>query len=72
MDSNQTSTKLLTAAEMETFQSPLFLGATAIMTGVITFLMYLSQKPSVHYKSPRFTKDVLPILGSMGFILRPW
>lgn len=53
-------------------QSPVLLGVSALVAGLISFVSYLSHRPAVHYKSPPFMGDMNPIMGANGFIFRPW
>ena len=53
-------------------QSPIFIGISAILAGLFGLFSFLNHKAPVHYKSPPFYGDVLPILGANSFIFRPW
>ncbi|KAK3629225.1 hypothetical protein LTR56_005101 [Elasticomyces elasticus] len=53
-------------------QSPVTLGLTTFLAAIVSFLAYQVYRPSVHPLSPKFTKDTIPILGSIGFVTRQW
>jgi uncharacterized membrane protein HdeD (DUF308 family) len=72
MDFNSTSAMIMPATELDKIQSPVFLGLTALVAGLFSFVAYLSHKPTVHYKSPAFASDMVPIFGAMSFTFRPW
>jgi len=80
MGLNHTSAQSATAPDSDKLsiliQSPVLLGATALLAGLISVVSFLAHKPAVHYKSPPFLgeneKDTLPILGANGFVFRPW
>ena len=53
-------------------QSPVNIGLTAILGALVVFLVQACWRPKVHPQSPAFTKDKLPLIGSIGFIIRGW
>jgi hypothetical protein len=54
------------------FQSPVTVSITTVFAALVSFLAYQWYRPSVHPRSPAFTKDTLPIIGSFGFVSRQW
>lgn len=52
--------------------SPVTLGITTFVTAIVSFLAYQLYRPSVDPRSPAFTSDTSPILGSFGFVVRQW
>ena len=61
--SNMTSMDL----NSQDVQSPVSLGLAGFMATFISFLAYLSYTPRVHKKSPAFTSDTVPFIGSWRF-----
>ena len=53
-------------------QSPVTLGLTGFVASLITFLAYLSYTPKIDKRSPAFTSDKTPFIGSYGFYSRRW
>ncbi|CZT15472.1 uncharacterized protein RCC_01329 [Ramularia collo-cygni] len=52
--------------------APVKLGVTTAITALVSFLAYQAYRPSVDKRSPAFTSDTLPIIGSFGFVTRQW
>jgi hypothetical protein len=53
-------------------QRPVTVGAVTILAAILSFLALQLYRPAVHPKSPAFTSDTIPILGSFGFVIRQW
>ncbi|KKA17947.1 Uncharacterized protein T310_8106 [Rasamsonia emersonii CBS 393.64] len=51
-------------------QSPVTLGLAGFVATLISFLAYLSYTPRVDKRSPAFTSDTVPFVGSWGFFTR--
>ena len=71
MDStlNMTSTHPLSGIDMisHDFHSPLTLGLAGFIATLFSSLAYLSYSPKVDKKSPAFTSDTVPFIGSWRF-----
>ena len=67
--SNMTSTHPLSGIDMisHEFQSPLTLGLAGFIATLFSFLAYYSYSPKVEEKSPAFTSDTVPFIGSWRF-----
>ncbi|KAJ9605934.1 hypothetical protein H2200_009783 [Cladophialophora chaetospira] len=47
-------------------------GLAAFATTLLSLIAIVSYQPKVHDKSPPFTLDTSPIIGSLGFLTRQW
>ncbi|OCT49994.1 putative Cytochrome P450 oxidoreductase [Cladophialophora carrionii] len=47
-------------------------GVAAFATTLLSLIAIVSYQPRVHEKSPAFTRDTSPIIGSLGFLTRQW
>jgi hypothetical protein len=72
---DQTSFVLSAASELTSLSSNgkvLQYGLAAFATTLLSLIAVVSYQPKVHEKSPAFTHDTTPILGSLGFMTRQW
>lgn len=47
-------------------------GLATVVVAALTFLAYLSYTPTVDKRSPEFTRDTSPFIGSWGYFSRRW
>lgn len=62
----------MTTTELDIVQWPLTVGLSTFAAVFLSFLAFLAYTPTVHKKSPAFTSDTSPFIGSFGFGTDPW
>ena len=66
------TTNTTSADTGDLFQAPVTLGLASIVAAVISFVAFLSYTPKIDKKSPAFTPERTPFVGSLGFLTKQW